>query len=212
MDTRKYWNHRGKTYIQEERLLDPFYRDQEEIFCAAVRTVKFTGYGQITRVLEVGCGFGRITRAIADGSVDMKFVGVDLSQDQVENAKKYCSGYPATFHQLDIMSFKPLPEADVIVACEVLLHIPKYVVRRVVMKLLASAPVLIHDFDPNWPKGRPVADHCFHHDYDRLYRSIGGGRLPAGEVSVVKKQLGEHGIIIATNDHLKGKCDTTKSS
>ena len=186
MNTAKYWTERGKTYIEEARLTDRFYRDQEEILCAAVRSVR------PTVVLEVGCGFGRLTRQLSIYNCGKRFIGVDLSKDQVNNAKEYCAGHPAEFFQHNLFSRDPLPKTDVVIACEVLLHIPKIRIRQVVTKLLEAAPVLVHEYDPAWFHGQLVAKHCFHHDYQRLYANLG--------VAFEEKQFGPHGVIIARNN------------
>lgn len=186
MNTAKYWKDRGKTYIEEARLNDEFYRDQEEILCAAVRSVR-----PVT-VLEVGCGFGRLTRQLSIYNCGKRFIGVDISKDQVENARQYCEGHPAEFFQHNLFSHESLPKADVVVACEVLLHIPKVRVRQVVSKLLEAAPILVHDYDTAWFSGQRVAKHCFHHDYLRLYSNLG--------VSFEKKEFGPHGVVIARNN------------
>ena len=44
-------------------------------------------------VLEVGCGFGRITKIILSNFPEVtEYVAVDLSPDQIENARNYVMG------------------------------------------------------------------------------------------------------------------------
>lgn len=77
-------------------------------------------------VLEVGCGFGRITDLIIKEFPEIeKYKAIDLSTDQIENAKKYVSSEKVKFsvgkiQDLDI----PSESYDLVLAVEVLMHIP----------------------------------------------------------------------------------------
>lgn len=188
LDTRKYWVDRGKTYIEEGRLGGQFYKDQEQFFLQAVRNE------MPMAVMEVGCGFGRLTRVMAESMPQTDFRGVDLSKDQIENAREYCSGLPnVLFNQHDLFSLSFPYRTNVMVACEVLLHVPRIRIGMVVSKLVRASKVFIHDFDPKWPSGRPVGVHCFFHDYDRLYKADFDVKI---EVEKQVSSDGKHGLYI----------------
>lgn len=182
MDTNAYWKERGKTYRTETRLAGEFYRRQETLFFDTVRSLNPSS------ILEVGCGFGRMTRVIAENSPGVKYVAVDLSTDQLAAAEQYCEGLPVDFACHDLLYKVPLPQAEVCVASEVLLHVPHKYFRVVITKIFHAAEVLVHDFDPNWTKKQKTAKHCFYHEYDGLYRRFG--------LTTKKIISGVHGIYV----------------
>lgn len=173
---------RGKGYHAEKRLELPWYREQEAFIVAEVK--KF----QPRKILEVGCGFGRVTRALAAAMPDTYIMASDLSGDQIRSAK--AGGVPQGVHfwQHDLYSDASLPVADLALAIEVFLHHPKDAVKRFVRNLLASAPRLIHDFDPALRPTAQVAPHCFAHDYASLYAEMG--------LSARAVWRGEHALMI----------------
>jgi SAM-dependent methyltransferase len=74
-------------------------------------------------VVDIGCGIGRLTRAIARevGQVH----GFDISQHMLEEARKL--GLPnAAFHETEGNSLRPLPDksCDLVLAYNVLQHMP----------------------------------------------------------------------------------------
>jgi len=75
-------------------------------------------------VLEVGCGFGRITKLLLSNFPDiLEYVAIDLSADQIENAKKYVKPVietkehnPLNFIVSDIQSFQGEKKYDFVVS------------------------------------------------------------------------------------------------
>lgn len=180
-DTVDYWMERGKSYIGEAgRLRTQFYRDQEQFFCDAVKDFK------PNTILEVGCGFGRLTASMRFALPGVNIVAFDVSPDQVTNAKRYCVNDPKIdFRCGDVMSL-PEAKADIAVACEVFLHLPD--VAGAITKLLDAAPVAVHDYDPAVKPGDRTGPHCFAHDYERIYSDLG--------LSFVRRIRGEHGLMV----------------
>ena len=60
-DVNEYWLRRGKTYVSEERLASEYYRRQERFLLDRLLSARLP----MQRILELGCGFGRITRLLA---------------------------------------------------------------------------------------------------------------------------------------------------
>ena len=60
-DVNKYWLERGRTYLGEHRTPPEFHRLQEHLLLDVLKR----GNIPMKRVLELGCGFGRITRLLA---------------------------------------------------------------------------------------------------------------------------------------------------
>lgn len=169
MNINEYWLNRGKTYYSEERLKEQFYLDQEQLFLSVVLPLNPRS------VLDVGCGFGRITKVLAEAMPETDFLGVDLSPDQLANARRACSSLDnVTFLEHDLYSADPLIGGfDVVVCCEVLLHHPDHALSAILRKIFRASRVLVHDVDPNWKKEDFAAEHCFFHDYGQIYADLG---------------------------------------
>jgi SAM-dependent methyltransferase len=87
------------------------------------------------RVLELGCGAGRVTRALAEvfGSVD----GVDVSPEMIQRARAALLDVPtARVHLIDGMSVQPVrgSKFDFAYSCCVFHHISSYEVIRGLVK------------------------------------------------------------------------------
>jgi SAM-dependent methyltransferase len=172
-DVNAYWMRRGKSYVDEGRLFTDRFRQQEQF----VLDTLVTSNVPMGKVLELGCGFGRITRRLAETFPDARITAVDLSPDQLQNAEVYCADHAAriAFLQYDIYSGLPLPgdAYDTAIAVEVFMHHPRNAVRRTVNRLGAiSTYVVNHDWSEAGAASMPK-DGCWNHDYKALYESLG---------------------------------------
>jgi SAM-dependent methyltransferase len=187
-DPNAYWIERGKSYFTEERLKAWFYREQEAFIADAIATM------EPRMIVEVGCGFGRVTEAIRERLPESKIQASDVSEEQIAKAAERMKRWFWTdFFLHDLYSSDPLPAADVAVAIEVFLHHPADAVAKFMRKLLAAAPVLVHDFDPAVNPGDPTAPHCFAHDYPAIYREIGA--------TATIRRRGPHALAIVKYEH-----------
>lgn len=196
-----YWLEQGKVYknnfkynnkfeLQERMLLDYltsniFTSDSEG------RPVELT-------VLEVGCGFGRITRLLLEsfGKAIVKYVAVDMSHDQIRNAREYVEqsylkggggtavddsdgrkGERLEFVVSDIQSLNSTDAAnhsyDLVLSCEVLLHVLPSEIQKVVYQLTEMSNK--HIINVDWYEDevpKKVAPHNFIHRYEEIYSSI----------------------------------------
>src|ERR1044071_9412671 len=84
----EYWLKRGRTYIREERLDLVYHRLQERFLFDVLGEARLP----MRTILELGCGFGRITRLLAHHFPDTKITALDLSPEQLEYARTYCAG------------------------------------------------------------------------------------------------------------------------
>src|SRR5262245_23561218 len=119
----QYWLKRGQTYANEERLKKDYHRHQEEFLFHVLGAGKMP----MRKIMEMGCGFGSIKRLLSQEYPQSEIVAVDLSPDQLANARRYCSeAANITFQQYDFYSGLPFPGADfdATVAIEVFLHHP----------------------------------------------------------------------------------------
>src|SRR5437773_2151133 len=162
-----YWLERGRGYMQERRAPPEFHRLQEQFLIDLLAR----GALPMGRLLEIGCGFGRITRLLAQRWPDAEITALDLSADQLANAQRYCAGCAKVgFAQYDFYSGQPFPggDYDSALAIEVFLHHPPDVVVGLFRKLAARARHIVNiDWSEDWPFATP--EHVWVHDFVKLY-------------------------------------------
>ena len=98
-------------------------------------------------VLEVGCGFGRITRLLLSNFPNIhEYLAIDLSPDQIENAKEFTrpvietrKDNPLNFIVSDIQSFQNQRKYDLVIASEVLMHILPSEIEKAMIKLVSMS-------------------------------------------------------------------------
>lgn len=199
-EPKDYWLREGRVYKDnfkynkkfelQERSLVEYLADN--IF----RSIGKDNSRSTLSVLEVGCGFGRITKLITErfGKAIEKYIAVDLSPDQIKNARDYI-GNPFIGDQLDgvpekengngrlqfiVSDIQSLHSAgvgdqkyDLVLACEVLLHVLPSEIESVVNILVEMSDrhiVNVDWYEDKAPKN--IAPHNFIHQYEKLYRSI----------------------------------------
>jgi SAM-dependent methyltransferase len=133
-------------------------------------------------VLEVGCGFGRITKLVISNHPDIqKYTAIDLSPDQINNAEQYVrSGIgnrrikdiELTFVVSDIMSLDLDGKFDLVLAAEVLLHIIPSQIKEAMTKLVDLSNRDIINVDYYQEKITRLAPHNFLHQYEKIYHEI----------------------------------------
>jgi SAM-dependent methyltransferase len=166
-----YWLNRGQTYISEKRLYTEPYRRQEAFIIDTLR-----GKVSMDNVLEIGCGFGRITRLLAQEFPSSMITAVDLSSDQLRNAREYCAEFGERIHffPYDIYSSDSIPgnRFDTVLAIEVLMHHPYEVVYRLLERLSQIADSIV-TYDRSEDRTGRVAKHVWLHDYEGIYKDLG---------------------------------------
>jgi SAM-dependent methyltransferase len=197
-----YWLEQGKVYknnfkynnkfeLQEHSLIEYL---TSNIFTSTDSENKPAGVS----VLEVGCGFGRITRLLLAnfGKLITEYLAVDMSPDQIKNAKQYIGdsyligeSVPTSdgkksakderlkFVVSDIQSLNATNVSnqryDLVLACEVLLHVLPSEIQKVVYQLteMSNKHIINVDwYEKEVPK--KVAPHNFIHQYEEIYASI----------------------------------------
>jgi trans-aconitate methyltransferase len=107
---REYWLARGKVY-KEQFKYDPEKQLQEEVLLGYLKNIS-----PFHTVLEIGCGFGRISNLVLSNfPAVQEYVATDMSPDQLETAK--------SFVKSDIQSLQLDKKYDLVIAVSVLLHI-----------------------------------------------------------------------------------------
>lgn len=170
-DVNAYWLQRGRGY-REERLPDAYHRLQEQFL---LRVLEAAGL-PTDRVVELGCGFGRITRLLAEKFPNANITALDLSPEQFDNARRHCAGLPnAAFYAYDFYSALPFPGGGrwgTAVAVEAFLHHPASLLRDLLPRIANQARFIVNiDWSEPWPW--PTPEHVWVHDYAALYREAG---------------------------------------
>lgn len=168
----EYWHERGKIYKKNFRY-DKNKRVQEEFLIAHLNNIS----GSFKTVLELGCGFGRITQLLLSNYYNLtEYLAVDISPDQIENAKSLLSSTKLTNHVKvdflvsDIQSLRLDKEYDLVILSEVLLHILPAEIDSIIKKLITLSKkhiINIDWYEDHAPKSQ--ASHNFIHQYETLY-------------------------------------------
>ena len=166
----QYWLKRGRTYISET-LPAEYHRLQEGFLLDVLAASRIS----LNRILEIGCGFGRITKLLAETFPQAQITALDLSPEQLANAQRYCGqARNVTFQQYDLYSDRPFPgrDYDAAIAIEVFLHHPRSVVQGLFVKLAAVSRHIVNiDWSEDWPW--KTAEHVWVHDYSAVYDEAG---------------------------------------
>lgn len=166
----QFWLERGETYF-DENFPQSYHQLQERFLCDVLRAGKVP----MTRVLELGCGFGRITQLLARRYPRAEIHALDISPDQLARARKLCAGHRhVTFSQQDFCSEEPFPngKCDTAVAVEVFLHLPVESVVKTLERLRDTARFIVHvDWSEEWRWATP--EHARVHNYRQLHEQAG---------------------------------------
>lgn len=122
-----------KTYKDVSEYYDKLWADLEKQHIAGInsrhrvilRNLKKIGLRSSSKILEIGCGIGSLTRHIATSIPGGKILGVDISPETIEYARnKYKGQSNMEFQVSDMTSFSNSSKFDFIVLPDVLEHIP----------------------------------------------------------------------------------------
>ena len=171
----EYWSERGKKYKEEFRPNKKSELQERSLLDYLVNVTPFS------TVLEVGCGFGRITKLLLSNFPDiLEYVAIDLSPDQIENAKEYVrpvietkEDNPLNFIVSDIQSFQGEKKYDLVISSQVLMHILPSEIEQVINKIVNMSNEHVINID--WYEERiprNVAPHNFIHQYEKIYKNM----------------------------------------
>ena len=140
-----YWTEQGKIYKEQFQYNKKFELQEQMLIDYLKRNVSLSSS---STVLEVGCGFGRITKLLLLNFPDIKeYLAVDLSPHQIENAKEYVrpqeiikkegkANLDIKFIVSDIQSLQVDKKYDLVIASVVLLHVLPSEINEVISKLV----------------------------------------------------------------------------
>lgn len=188
----EYWHERGKVYKKNFRY-DKDKRLQEEFLLTHLNGIS----GSFKSVLELGCGFGRITKLLLTNYDNItEYLAVDISPDQIENAKALISSAKLSnkikldFLVSDIQSLKLDKQYDLVILSEVLLHILPTEIDSIVNKLMSMTKKHIINID--WYEDQPPktqAPHNFIHQYESIYKKYTEPSTSIERIPIKRKKL-----------------------
>jgi ubiquinone/menaquinone biosynthesis C-methylase UbiE len=181
---REYWLARGKVYKEQ------FKYDQEKLLQEEVLLHHLKSMPPFQTVLEIGCGFGRISNLVLSNFPAIEeYIAMDLSPDQLKTAKSFVKSDKIGFIESDIQSLQLDKKYDLVIAVSVLLHILPSEIDQVIAKLVSFSKRHVVNVD-YYEEGqvRQIAPHNFMHSYEEIYN-----RLPSVEsvrrIPVVKRKM-----------------------
>lgn len=151
-----YWTTRGETYAADFDVAK--YLDQEAVLRNVLAGLDYAS------VLDVGCGFGRF----AEWFEGRHYTGIDLSPSMVRTAMRLHPERTFAVAALDDWQPGAYVTYDLVLASEVLMHIPPADLGAAVMKLRGLAERHLVTVDWTEPIERPAMAHNWLHDYAAL--------------------------------------------
>ena len=173
----EYWHERGKVYKNNFKYNKNFFL-QEELIITYLNENVFTPDESPKSVLELGCGYGRITKLLLTKfpTLIKEYFAVDLSPHQIENAKKYVDSNndKLIFSVSDIQSFDTNKKYDLVILSEVLLHVLPSEIDSIIKKILLLSDkhiINIDWYEDSLPQDYKIrATYNFIHQYEALYK------------------------------------------
>ncbi len=144
-----------------------FQENEENKFVEYLKNIEFN------TVFEFGCGFGRMTKLILDNFDINDYTAIDVSIDQINNAKKQGMD-KVKFYQSMILDFSTERKFDLVFGTKVLMHIPEKQIIPTIQKLISFSKkhiINLDSYEPNLTHG--LARHCFNHNYMEIYTDEG---------------------------------------
>jgi trans-aconitate methyltransferase len=165
-----YWKERGKRY-EAGFVHTPLFEEQERALLTALAELEFGS------VLEVGCGFGRVTALVMQSQPSL-YTAIDVSAEMLASAK---SQIPMVdFAQSAILDYKPGRQWDLVLGVEVLMHIPPSDIAATVNHLRSLSAHHLVTLD--YVGDRELAAHNWKHDYAHLMP--GSREIDVGEQAI----------------------------
>jgi SAM-dependent methyltransferase len=125
--------------------------------------------GPISSVLDVGCGQGRLAAFLLDVLPAAKYSGLDLAEAQLKGTLAVRPDAEA-FYLSRLQDFMPVVKQqwDLVIASEVLLHIPPDEIKKACEVLKAITGKYLITVDWSQPLDGEIAPWNWLHDYDKL--------------------------------------------
>lgn len=162
IDYLQYWEQNGLDYIIPPETNDPEGFDIGEVLNRCI-----TG-----KVLEVGCGTGRIARYLSE----TRYFGIDINPAAVKKAKADNPNHKFDLYNLE----KPLPKSITVLFYTVCLHIPDdLIVQQLTRATVSTQRVVIAEImNPKYRETRTedeyhINNHRSLEQYEAIMKDLG---------------------------------------
>ena len=138
-------------------------------------------------MLEIGCGFGRLTNLLLSHYTIENYFAIDISPDLLQKSQENFKNYDnIEFQVSNIRDFKTNKKYDLVIGTEVLMHVPPNEILENLKKLVSVSNKYVINIDLyNKTEITLPKPHCFIHQYENLYQMI------PNVVNVTKDQINE---------------------
>lgn len=144
-----YYKHNEAEYKNYMKTYPPTQVQNARVADMLVERLKGLRWGSC---LEVGCGYSLMTRVLMKNFRGKTYTCMDLSEDQVEAAKKYLSWHyerkKVKIFQGDIIHYRSKKKYDLVLSTTVLSHIPEQYVEKAIENVCALAKMHIVIVEP----------------------------------------------------------------
>jgi len=169
LDVSENWKKRGPNYKKElekkSNSLQLRLEQQEKIIRNTIS--KFNPKS----ILEIGCGSGRFTKILSEITQFEKYLAIDISQGQIDNAKEFVNNERIDFQCVKVQDLHLHEKFDLIFSSEVMMHINFNDIDQVLKKMisLSKQKIITIDWFDSKKIGEERGKYCFLHDYNLLY-------------------------------------------
>lgn len=195
-DSDQYWAERGATYREEfkkKRLFNKFqFWIQERYSDAALKLVGRKI--EVRRILDAGCGFGRITARLCRRFPYAYIEAWDISLDQLVELKQEMPRVITRHRSISTKFIESPPQFDVTTVSEVLMHITAgnieaaiYVLTSYTKRFIVTVDWWTTDEVDIW--AAEEAGFCFLHDYRELFEAQGFRLYSFLKIPFVKQRI-----------------------
>lgn len=183
----EYWIKEGVNY-EDKFKHNKIFELQETMLIDYLKSIQFGD------VLEIGCGFGRITRLLLSNFPSIRtYSAVDLSPNQIQKAKEYIKSVKTRvnveFITCEVQQLQLDRKYDLVIASEVLMHVMSNEINDVMGKIVglsAKNVINIDWYEEKTP--RRIAPHNFIHQYEKIYKAL-PSVIQVNKIQIVRRRL-----------------------
>jgi len=166
-----YWKKRGQKFSSElenqPNYIKSYMQTQEKLVLTKLKS------GNWNKILEIGCGNGRLTKSLLKIPNVKKIVAIDISKDLIKYAMNKIQDDRVVFQTIDLNEFETDEKFDLVFGSEILMHIPENQIKDIISKLLNLCKKKLYFIEYYDLKqiNNNTSDYCFMHDYKNLFES-----------------------------------------
>jgi len=160
-EPRRYWADMGP-WLAGPGAATKEHRETERHLRTHLRSL-----GPIQSVLDVGCGRGRLASLLAKVLPKAHYTGIDVGEEQCKATQQVRPD--GTLYQSALQDFDTRHTYDLVLASEVLMHIPPNEIEQAVEQLFKLSSKWIVTIDWTQPLRDETAYWNWRHDYAGLY-------------------------------------------